>query len=129
MPETPATMNVAATPSVRLEFRPILCRESTILVGPNGVYEVPLARTEAGALVGALVGGRVPAIADSGNMSSTTAATPAASAIRIIAIPLRPLPQRPRAPAPRIARSAMMPDRSEERRVGKECRSRWSPYH
>src|SRR5258708_37900895 len=24
---------------------------------------------------------------------------------------------------------AMAPDRSEERRVGKECRSRWSPYH
>ena len=24
---------------------------------------------------------------------------------------------------------AMMPLRSEERRVGKECRSRWSPYH
>ena len=22
-----------------------------------------------------------------------------------------------------------MDDRSEERRVGKECRSRWSPYH
>ena len=22
-----------------------------------------------------------------------------------------------------------MPGRSEERRVGKECRSRWSPYH
>ena len=22
-----------------------------------------------------------------------------------------------------------MQDRSEERRVGKECRSRWSPYH
>ena len=22
-----------------------------------------------------------------------------------------------------------MKDRSEERRVGKECRSRWSPYH
>src|SRR2546430_12587222 len=27
----------------------------------------------------------------------------------------------------RIAREAH--DRSEERRVGKECRSRWSPYH
>ena len=27
-------------------------------------------------------------------------------------------------------RSAANPDvRSEERRVGKECRSRWSPYH
>ena len=23
----------------------------------------------------------------------------------------------------------MISDRSEERRVGKECRSRWSPYH
>ena len=23
----------------------------------------------------------------------------------------------------------LFPDRSEERRVGKECRSRWSPYH
>ena len=23
----------------------------------------------------------------------------------------------------------VMPSRSEERRVGKECRSRWSPYH
>ena len=25
--------------------------------------------------------------------------------------------------------AAMAADRSEERRVGKECRSRWSPYH
>src|SRR5258708_39579446 len=24
---------------------------------------------------------------------------------------------------------AVVPKRSEERRVGKECRSRWSPYH
>ena len=23
----------------------------------------------------------------------------------------------------------LVPQRSEERRVGKECRSRWSPYH
>ena len=26
-------------------------------------------------------------------------------------------------------RGKIMPERSEERRVGKECRSRWSPYH
>src|SRR5688572_31646758 len=26
-------------------------------------------------------------------------------------------------------RDAMIRERSEERRVGKECRSRWSPYH
>ena len=27
------------------------------------------------------------------------------------------------------ARQKKKEDRSEERRVGKECRSRWSPYH
>ena len=27
------------------------------------------------------------------------------------------------------SRIELAPDRSEERRVGKECRSRWSPYH
>src|SRR5260221_10707714 len=27
------------------------------------------------------------------------------------------------------ARRALQAERSEERRVGKECRSRWSPYH
>ena len=28
-----------------------------------------------------------------------------------------------------FAKSVHMHTRSEERRVGKECRSRWSPYH
>ena len=28
-----------------------------------------------------------------------------------------------------LAALAVMAERSEERRVGKECRSRWSPYH
>ena len=28
-----------------------------------------------------------------------------------------------------IARALIKYARSEERRVGKECRSRWSPYH
>src|SRR5260370_15248329 len=30
---------------------------------------------------------------------------------------------------PRSEQSLLNFDRSEERRVGKECRSRWSPYH
>src|SRR5260370_4928640 len=30
---------------------------------------------------------------------------------------------------PVVVRPALVGDRSEERRVGKECRSRWSPYH
>ena len=29
----------------------------------------------------------------------------------------------------RKAEADLVVDRSEERRVGKECRSRWSPYH
>ena len=29
----------------------------------------------------------------------------------------------------RDSRTIMNIERSEERRVGKECRSRWSPYH
>ena len=31
--------------------------------------------------------------------------------------------------APNPDRHQYYPYRSEERRVGKECRSRWSPYH
>ena len=30
---------------------------------------------------------------------------------------------------PRLAKRGLTLLRSEERRVGKECRSRWSPYH
>ena len=30
---------------------------------------------------------------------------------------------------PVIAKALRVDERSEERRVGKECRSRWSPYH
>ena len=30
---------------------------------------------------------------------------------------------------PRISNEKILLTRSEERRVGKECRSRWSPYH
>ena len=37
------------------------------------------------------------------------------------------LAERFRVALAQIGRNIM--DRSEERRVGKECRSRWSPYH
>jgi len=36
---------------------------------------------------------------------------------------------RPANPSPSTFRRAATRGRSEERRVGKECRSRWSPYH
>src|SRR5436853_4976411 len=34
-----------------------------------------------------------------------------------------------RPPSPSMIRRRSTRSRSEERRVGKECRSRWSPYH
>src|SRR3712207_8465463 len=40
---------------------------------------------------------------------------------------LRPVPIADYGPPRRVVCSAAV--RSEERRVGKECRSRWSPYH
>src|SRR2546430_8106826 len=45
---------------------------------------------------------------------------------------IQPAATRPRKTKRGGARSAVMrpaANRSEERRVGKECRSRWSPYH
>src|SRR3712207_8998306 len=38
------------------------------------------------------------------------------------------LPMAPQTP-PTLSDLPPLEDRSEERRVGKECRSRWSPYH
>src|SRR5256885_7745334 len=38
-------------------------------------------------------------------------------------------PHEGRRPVPVPARVQVLDLRSEERRVGKECRSRWSPYH
>ena len=32
-------------------------------------------------------------------------------------------------PVLKVGRKTIIRRRSEERRVGKECRSRWSPYH
>src|SRR2546422_5778368 len=43
--------------------------------------------------------------------------------------PLPPVPPPPAAPAAPSAEGTAREKRSEERRVGKECRSRWSPYH
>src|SRR2546425_9566918 len=41
----------------------------------------------------------------------------------------KPLPPPAAAPVPAAPTDQPMEKRSEERRVGKECRSRWSPYH
>ena len=40
-----------------------------------------------------------------------------------------PMPEVPTPPAVSTMWASPTPTRSEERRVGKECRSRWSPYH
>src|SRR2546429_7240470 len=55
---------------------------------------------------------------------SRSAARPLAESVPLRLAPLLPAPMMP-GPALPAARW----NRSEERRVGKECRSRWSPYH
>ena len=52
-------------------------------------------------------------VVDAGKVAGTPAPTPA--------------PQMALAQPPKVAE--VVAGRSEERRVGKECRSRWSPYH
>src|SRR2546430_4216617 len=77
------------------------------LLGGGGVY-----------LAGKLGTGNTSSVATSPHPSSSTGkASPTPSAGGLHAIPV-------------YAPSAAAPiSRSEERRVGKECRSRWSPYH
>jgi hypothetical protein len=69
------------------------------------VDDEPMPAAEAPAIVGELITTPLP-----------TAAPPPTLAPDLPA-PALPLPM------------ALQPARSEERRVGKECRSRWSPYH
>ena len=44
----------------------------------------------------------------------------------MLSTPLSPLPP---SSSSRAGITSFPAERSEERRVGKECRSRWSPYH
>src|SRR5260370_26109591 len=59
-------------------------------------------------------------------VAAPSAAQPALAADRLAQGPAPPLPA---APARRAGHQPVPARRSEERRVGKECRSRWSPYH
>src|SRR6266699_4148635 len=52
--------------------------------------------------------------------------------VQTCALPISPLPLghvQPRQSPKDAPTGRLRPPRSEERRVGKECRSRWSPYH
>eukprot|EP01104_Vermistella_antarctica_P015707 TRINITY_DN5220_c0_g1_i2.p1 TRINITY_DN5220_c0_g1~~TRINITY_DN5220_c0_g1_i2.p1 ORF type:complete len:255 (-),score=46.06 TRINITY_DN5220_c0_g1_i2:54-818(-) len=64
--------------------------------------------------------------------SSTTAGVPISSLLSPSPPSSVPLPPQSAPPPPSAAPPLLSPPltvRSEERRVGKECRSRWSPYH
>src|SRR5438445_13251030 len=52
-----------------------------------------------------------------------------AARLRPAAAAAPPAPTTAKPPSPAATPSAPAGVRSEERRVGKECRSRWSPYH
>ena len=49
--------------------------------------------------------------------------------LRRLGVPAEMVPVKPSEPSAMPAFCFARTGRSEERRVGKECRSRWSPYH
>ena len=57
---------------------------------------------------------------------SVTLASPDAVTLATVLVPASPVMETLATPV--MVRELIAP-RSEERRVGKECRSRWSPYH
>src|SRR3712207_9239009 len=85
---------------------------SEISGGPErsatGCHPIPTMKSYSSTLRSSTMGPTVPARAASLMMLCFLTST-----LARVGIPLRLLAQ----------------DRSEERRVGKECRSRWSPYH
>ena len=49
------------------------------------------------------------------------------ASFRIVELPEEKIEEKNASDA--VVKKALDKERSEERRVGKECRSRWSPYH
>ena len=50
-------------------------------------------------------------------------------AAKALGIPVDEMARSAELQAKAVFHASRLPTRSEERRVGKECRSRWSPYH
>ena len=105
----------------------------SIKVGSRSWYTVPLSVAAHTVLLAAIV--IIPL------MAADVLPTPPSMMAFVAAPPPPPPPPPPENPPPPnpeplevrgaelIALPARLERRSEERRVGKECRSRWSPYH
>ena len=89
-------------PGQRQALNHILAREHTLLVMPTGS--------------GKSLCFQVPAVAEDGGLVLVVSPLIALMQDQVRALQRRGIP-------------AAALHRSEERRVGKECRSRWSPYH
>src|SRR5688572_31067882 len=67
-------------------------------------------------------------VVQKGNAAAVIGSSPHSNTQPHIRLDPRPPPTAPRTSS-HCWSSAAAATRSEERRVGKECRSRWSPYH
>ena len=96
------------------------------LTGTNGRYTID-ARSPNDTLTFAFIGYRPVAVAIAGR--SVVNATMEAAAIMMEEVVVTGYGTQQRRDVTGAVTTVNAEDRSEERRVGKECRSRWSPYH
>src|SRR2546422_8413822 len=68
-------------------------------------------------------------LAGSGNLTARTRITPLGSLRPATRSLIMKFPAPKGEPMKKVLSFLLVGGRSEERRVGKECRSRWSPYH
>src|SRR3989442_4480029 len=113
-----SAVNCTACPTVRLAAAGLTATDATGTT-LTVIAAVPLWPS----LVAVIVA--VPAAAP---LTSPLPLTVATAALLVAHVTTRPLNGVPLASFG-VAASCTVAPRSEERRVGKECRSRWSPYH
>src|SRR5260370_392454 len=101
-------------------------RRQLAVAAAGGADVVDEAR-RVGQVAGLAVAQRQPR-EDAGHLEVALQAHPLHAPVELAEI-VAPAALAARADQSRLARLLPVTHRSEERRVGKECRSRWSPYH
>src|SRR3989441_5249800 len=124
----PAWKFAPVTVTVRLAPGAPELGDTLEIVGMSGKLTVALAEVPSPKLAVSVKPAPLPNTVGFRSDANTKNAPPSATPKLTVPVPV--LSSAPsRLPAAPSAQCAVAGSRSEERRVGKECRSRWSPYH